>query len=66
VKVFVSSDFTGHYPVGSAAVVVAANEDEARALLTAELAKEGLVFDGTLKAMKTNAPHALILCNGEY
>lgn len=41
-NVYVCTDHDGHWPVGVCSVVVADNEDDARALLTAELPHHGL------------------------
>jgi hypothetical protein len=41
-KVFTNTEFSGHWPVGTAAVVVAADADAAAFLLEKQLAKQGL------------------------
>lgn len=61
-------NFSGHWPVGAAAVVVAESASQAAELLTEELAKEHL---GPVKAeefmeLNTDAPLAVVLCNGDY
>jgi hypothetical protein len=63
-KTYYSCDFTGYYPVGTAAVVCANNEQEARQLLSDKLAGRGLVFDGTLTEIK--GAGAVVLCDGDY
>lgn len=65
-RVFVSTDFTGHYPVGVSAVVFAENEDEARVALSNELAAHDLKFDGTLRELNARVPRAFVLQDGEY
>ena len=74
-KVFTCDDFKGHYPVGTAAVVVAENIVEARKLLDAELARLGLAQDHghpsrpysfSLTQLHTSKPTVIILCDGNY
>lgn len=62
--VYFSNDFTGHYPVGTSAIVRAKDKEEAIKLLNEQLAWQGLVFDGTLH--KWTKTEAIILQNGEY
>jgi hypothetical protein len=66
-NVYTCDDHDGHW-VGVASVVVADSEDEARALLRAELPKHGL--DGnkpfTLRQINTQEPRAFVLQNGDY
>lgn len=65
-KVWTSCDFEGHW-VGTAAVVVAPDEDAARALLEDACRKAGLKgFDGTLQPLPLEQPAALILQDGDY
>ena len=63
-RVFYSNDFKGFYPVGTAAVVVAKNEREARKLLEAAhpMAKKG----ATLVELKLTKAQAVILLDGNY
>lgn len=67
-KVFINTRFKGFYPVGTAAVVVANNVEEACTLLNEELAARGL--DATtvdkFTQIKTNKPFAEILLDGDY
>lgn len=65
-KAFVSIDFTGHWPVGVAAIIIANDADEATALITLELKEHGLQFDGSLREINTQSPKAFVLLNGEY
>jgi hypothetical protein len=63
--VFTSTDFTGHWPVGSALVVRAASHDEAVVVAQRLCKDHGLKFDGTLKQMAENSD-GIMLCDGVY
>ena len=76
-KVFTSIDFPGFWPVGSAAVVVAGSEEEARMLLLAQLDKRKMGSspslgdearkDGfTLQELDLSDPYAVVLLDGNY
>lgn len=67
-RIFVSTDHDGHFPVGVASVVIAADEAAARVLLDAELSGQGLdpTKPYTLLELVGMAPRALILSNGDY
>lgn len=69
-NVWTSTDFAGHWPVGTAAVVVAETEDDARALLDEELALYGLGASAaqgyTLKHLPMFRPAAVVLADGNY
>ena len=67
-RVWTTNDFTGHWPVGAAGVVVAEDEIHARALFDTVLAIDGLdPSDGyTLVELDLDIPHPVILVNGEY
>jgi hypothetical protein len=66
-KVFYSDDFPGHWPVGTSAVVVAEDEQQARHLISEELKNHGLSFEGcTLEEVDTATAHAIIIQDGEY
>lgn len=71
-KVFSITGFNGHYPIGTAAIVVAKDERHACQLLSAELADQGLgtvlPTDTGLKIVqiKTHEPLAIITHNGNY
>lgn len=68
-KVWISSDFEGHYPVGTAAVIVAKNEKEAKRLLIEAAAPGGLVLnaeDFDVEEVDLTKPGATILCDGNY
>ena len=67
-NVYTCNTFHGHWPVGTAAVVVAKDEAEARNLLSIELLKQGLGlsdFD-ELVELDLTKPQATILNNGDY
>lgn len=65
-KVFHSNDFSGMWPVGASAVVVATDEGEATELLSSKLKEHGLAFNGTLIELDLGEPHAVILQDGNY
>lgn len=67
-KVFTSRDFKGHWPVGTAAVIVAENEQEAAELLTEVAAMRGLEIgdDFTLQEVPITQTQAIILRDGDY
>ena len=50
-KVWTNNDFTGYYPVGTAAVVVAKTQKRAATLLNVELADKGLTADAKVEDM---------------
>ena len=65
--VFMCNDFEGHYPVGTAAVVVARTHAEAKQMLIDALDKQGLPqTDPTLVPVDTLYPSVHILCDGNY
>lgn len=65
-RLWISTDHATHYPVGAASIVIAADEAQARELLSAELVKDGLSTDGfTLKEVPMR-PAAHVLCTGDY
>jgi nicotinate-nucleotide pyrophosphorylase len=66
-KVFYSNDFKGHYPVGTAAIVVAESESAAMVYLEEACKRCGLKgFDGTLTELDTEVRAAFILNDGDY
>lgn len=67
-KVFVCTDFTGHWPVGTSAVMIASTIEEAGKLLRKELEKYGLDPNDefTLTEILTQEPKAVILNDGNY
>lgn len=68
-RVFYSNDFRGFYPVGTSAVIVARDLDEAFVLMTSSLIAAGLGDDNkdfTIKELKTDSTSVVILQNGDY
>lgn len=67
-RVYTCTDFKGHYPVGSAAVVVARNGVEAEKQLREVLREEGLGDDESLTMVRLNVSkkNVVVLCNGDY
>ena len=62
------SEFTGHYPVGTAAVVVDVNAEYAAQALNVELRKQGLPGDAKASDMRKigRTPSVSIINNGDY
>lgn len=67
-RVFTCNDFEGHYPVGSAAVVVAEDEDAARVALRRELRSMGLELrkGDKLIELDVSAARVVVLNDGDY
>lgn len=69
-NVYTCVDFIGFYPVGSAAVVVAKDEDEAEKALKKALKERGLDNDTENLTMVylplTKKARAVILVDGDY
>lgn len=68
-KVYVCNRFTGFYPVGVAAVVVAESQSEAAELLNAQLKRQGLPGDATANGMAwvmQNNKQVVVLNDGNY
>lgn len=67
-KIWTNNKFEGHYPVGTAAVVVAQSADMAAEYLNLFLAERGL--PETLPDHFVEMPHqegqVAILCDGDY
>jgi hypothetical protein len=69
VKVWTCTGFDGHYPVGTAAVVVAETAEQAADELNRELRRRGLAGDVTsdgMRELETETPGALVLADGNY
>lgn len=66
-NIYTCVDHDGHW-VGVASVVVAETEDQARALLAAEIKTHGLDASKpfTLRKISTESPRAFVLCDGDY
>lgn len=67
-KVFVNTSFRGHYPVGTSAVVIAKNAQEAAEMLTVEVSA---IRTQTIKAedmieVKSRIASVTILQSGDY
>lgn len=70
-KVFAAKGFTGHYPVGTSAIVVAPNANTAADMLAARLAQLGLEQKEPITAahmveIDDSIPGVLILNDGNY
>ena len=68
-RVFYSTDFRGYWPVGTAAVVVARDRDEAWALLKGRLSSMGLWREGdhfTVDELSTEKESVVMLHDGNY
>ena len=67
-RVFTCKDFTGHWSVGTSAVVVAKDEDEARLILIDALDDAGLTQLDRLEVyeLETGTPNCRILQDGNY
>ncbi len=68
-NIYTCTNFKGHYPVGTAAVVVAENKGEAERLLRDMLHQEDLGYDKTPYVMELVDPNvngAIVLLNGDY
>jgi len=68
-NVWTNTKFHGHYPVGTAAVVVAANEQLAAAVLNQKLLAHGLAASATpeqFERLPTTHTLAVVLCDGNY
>jgi hypothetical protein len=68
VKVFVCTDHDGHWPVGTASVVVAPDEKQARVILRQALRDRWLDDEKpfTLREIDTHEKRAHVLCDGDY
>lgn len=66
-KVFTCDDHEGYWPVGTASIVVAENEEEAHKILYEKLKSINLVDnDFTLKELDTSKPNVVVLRDGDY
>ena len=69
-RVFSCTDFTGYYPVGSAAIVMAMNSEDAAAILNQELRSIGLLGNADPRSMipfpDENDRSVRILNDGNY
>lgn len=65
-KVFISKDFTGHWPVGTAAVILAEDDVQAKFYLRQDLKARGLGEQTVFTVQEISGPGAHILCDGNY
>lgn len=68
-KLWTCTEFTGHYPVGTAALVVANDEEQACRMLEDVLLANGLrqeIKPEMLKRVSMGATRAILLCDGNY
>jgi hypothetical protein len=68
-KIYTNTVFTGHWPVGTAAVVIADNATTAAVLLNEELKKSDLpqtAKKNDMKEFPMDCDTVLILCDGNY
>lgn len=68
-RVFYTNDFRGHWPVGTSAVIVARNLDEAYVLMNNQLCAMGLSKDNsefTIKELLTDSTRVVVLQDGDY
>jgi hypothetical protein len=67
-RLWTTTEFTGHYPVGTAAVVVAETVEQAFELMREQLKRHSL--DHTqgfgMREIPATEPAAYILCDGNY
>ena len=65
-KLFTTNDFSGVWPVGASAIVLAKSEEDANEMIKQELAKRNLTWDGKLKEVDLKKEGCIILTDGEY
>lgn len=68
-NVYTNTTFTGHWPVGTSAIVVARTAEMAAEALMAELARIGLpqhIDPQSMNRLSTYAPTVLVLQGGNY
>lgn len=66
-KLYTCTDHEGHYPVGTASIVIADDICEAKQLLLRELSKIGIDEpDLSLEEVTLNKKQAIILNDGDY
>lgn len=68
-KLWTTTSFKGHYPVGAAAVVVAHDAEEAVCLLNEALKAHGLnptITEQNLCRVSMGSARAIVLCDGDY
>ncbi len=69
-RVFYATGFEGHWPVGTSAVIVARDKDEAYVLLNNKLIGIGLPqskdHDFTMEEVETDRTSVVVLQDGNY
>ena len=71
-KIYCTTDFEGHWPVGTSAVIVAKDKGHAHRLLEKELKKHGLELEGfcgckvTFDEVDPTVAKAIVLQEGDY
>lgn len=72
-KVFYTTEFSGHWPVGTAAVVVAENAEQAYLMLKEELKNHSIGLAGqddfdasSFSELNTRYATAVVLNDGDY
>lgn len=67
-KVFVNTTFRGFYPVGTSAIVIAKNAQEAAEMLTEEVSwiRQQTIDAVDMIEVKTKVPSVTILQSGDY
>lgn len=70
-KIWTNTEFEGHYPVGTAAIVIADTQEQASILLNEELPKYGLAPTANpsqfiLLGDEKCKPVAVVLLDGDY
>lgn len=65
-KIFTSKDFRGHWPVPTAAVILADTMEEAYDMLLTELKSRGLKTDFSVQSVLRDHKQVIILSDGTY
>jgi hypothetical protein len=69
-KIFTNTEFSGHWPVGTSALIVAEDVESAKKLLFKELEKIGLagqkLDDSGFVEVDPSSPIAIVLQDGDY
>jgi len=68
-KIFYSTSFKGHYPVGTTALIVAEDIEKAANQLSCELKEHGLsqpININQITEINTTTPRCFILQDGDY
>lgn len=70
-KIFTCNDFIGFWPVGTAAVIIAKNQSQAKKLLVKKLEEINLAEKNieqyfTIQEVNQEKPHVVILRDGDY